>query len=81
MVLVASLEFAEFLCSVVSDTGTGTIIPPQAPLQIIFLHYHGTAEAQHGGIIHRFLVSDTAITKNYLDSRAATRFAPALEID
>jgi hypothetical protein len=35
-VLVAALEFAEFLCTVVSDTGTGTIIPPQAPLQIIY---------------------------------------------
>jgi hypothetical protein len=32
-VFVAVLEDAEFLCTVVSDTGTGTIIPPQAPLE------------------------------------------------
>jgi hypothetical protein len=31
-VLVAALEDAEFLCTVVSDTGTGMIIPPQVPL-------------------------------------------------
>jgi hypothetical protein len=32
---VAALEEAEILCTVFSDTGTGTIIPPQAPLQQI----------------------------------------------
>jgi hypothetical protein len=32
-VFVAALEDAELL-TVVSDTGTGTIIPPKAPLQI-----------------------------------------------
>ncbi len=31
---VAALEDAELLCTVVLDTGTGTIILPQAPLQI-----------------------------------------------
>ncbi len=35
-IFVAVLEDAEFLCTVVLDTGTGTIIPPQAPLQIIY---------------------------------------------
>jgi hypothetical protein len=30
--LVAALEEAELLCTVVLDTDTGTIIPPQAPL-------------------------------------------------
>jgi hypothetical protein len=35
-VFVAALEDVEFLCTVVSDTGSGTIIPPQAPLQIIY---------------------------------------------
>ncbi len=34
MEFVAALEDAELLCTVVSDTGTGTIISPQAPLQI-----------------------------------------------
>ena len=29
---VAALEEAELLCSIVLDTGTGTIIPPQAPV-------------------------------------------------
>jgi hypothetical protein len=33
-VFVAALEDVELLCTVVSDTGTGTIIPPKAPLQI-----------------------------------------------
>jgi hypothetical protein len=33
-VFVAALEDAELLCTVVSDTGTGTIILPKAPLQI-----------------------------------------------
>jgi hypothetical protein len=28
MVFVAALEDAELICTVVSDTGTGTIIPP-----------------------------------------------------
>jgi hypothetical protein len=32
---VAVLEEAEILCTVFSDTGTGTIIPPKAPLQRI----------------------------------------------
>jgi hypothetical protein len=32
---VAALEEAEILCTVFSDTCTGTIIPPQAPLQRI----------------------------------------------
>ncbi len=49
-VLVALLEYAEFLCTVVTDTGTGTIIPPQAPLQIIYWQSRGTAEAQHGAM-------------------------------
>ncbi len=31
---VADLEDAELLCTIVSDTGTGTIILPQAPLQL-----------------------------------------------
>jgi hypothetical protein len=31
---VAALEDAELLCTVVLDTSTGTIILPQAPLQI-----------------------------------------------
>jgi hypothetical protein len=31
---VAALEEVELLCTVVSDTGTGVIIPPQALLQI-----------------------------------------------
>jgi hypothetical protein len=35
-VFIAALEDAEFLCTVISDTGTGTIIPPQTPLQIIY---------------------------------------------
>jgi hypothetical protein len=34
MVFVAALEDAELLCTVVSDTNIGTIIPPKAPLQI-----------------------------------------------
>jgi hypothetical protein len=34
MVFVAALEEAELLCTVISDTGTGTIIPPKEPLQI-----------------------------------------------
>jgi hypothetical protein len=34
MVFVAALEDAELLCTVVSDTVTGTIIPPKEPLQI-----------------------------------------------
>jgi hypothetical protein len=29
---VAALEEGKLLCTVVLDTGTGTIIPPQAPL-------------------------------------------------
>jgi hypothetical protein len=29
---VAALEEAELLCTVVLDTGTGTIIPPQVPV-------------------------------------------------
>jgi hypothetical protein len=29
---VAVLEEVELLCTVVLDTGTGTIIPPQAPV-------------------------------------------------
>ncbi len=33
-VFVAALEDSELLCTVVSDTGTGTIIPPKGPLQI-----------------------------------------------
>jgi hypothetical protein len=33
-VFVAALEDAEFLCTIVSDTGTGMIIPPKATLQI-----------------------------------------------
>jgi hypothetical protein len=33
---VAALEEAQILCTVFSDTGTGTIIPPQSPLQQIF---------------------------------------------
>jgi hypothetical protein len=49
-VFVAALEDAEFLCTVVSDTGTCMIISPQAPLQIIYYHHHGTAEAQHGAM-------------------------------
>jgi hypothetical protein len=40
MVIVAALEDSEFLCTVVSDTVTGTIIPPQVPLQIIYKHHH-----------------------------------------
>jgi hypothetical protein len=36
MKLVEALE-VELLCTVVSDTGTGTITPPQAPLPQIFL--------------------------------------------
>jgi hypothetical protein len=36
--------------------------------------------SHHGGIFHRFLVSDTAITKNYF-KRRYHGFAPALEID
>ncbi len=32
MTSVAALEEAELLCTVTSDTGTGTIIPPQVPL-------------------------------------------------
>ncbi len=31
---VAALEDAELLCTIVSDTGTGTITLPQASLQI-----------------------------------------------
>ncbi len=31
---VAALEDAELLCTIVSDTVTGTIILPQAPLQL-----------------------------------------------
>ncbi len=63
-VFVAALEDAELLCTVVSDTGTGTIIPPKAPW------------SHHSGIFHRFLVSDTTITKSYLDSSAATMDLP-----
>jgi hypothetical protein len=33
-VFVAALEDAELSCTVVSDTGTGMIILPKAPLQI-----------------------------------------------
>jgi hypothetical protein len=33
--LVTALKEAELLCTVVLDTGTGTIIPPQAPLPSI----------------------------------------------
>jgi hypothetical protein len=33
--LVAALEEAELLCTVVLDTGKGTIIPPQAPIPCI----------------------------------------------
>jgi hypothetical protein len=33
--IVAALEELELLCSIVSGTGTGVIIPPQAPLQIL----------------------------------------------
>ncbi len=29
--LLAALEEEELICTVVLDTGTGTIIPPQAP--------------------------------------------------
>jgi hypothetical protein len=32
MTSVVALEGAELLCTIVSDTGTGTIILPQAPL-------------------------------------------------
>jgi hypothetical protein len=35
-VFVAALEVAKFLITIVSDTGTVTIILPQAPLQIIY---------------------------------------------
>ncbi len=31
---VADLEDVELLCTLISDTGTGTIILPQAPLQL-----------------------------------------------
>jgi hypothetical protein len=34
------------------------------------------AWSHHGSIIHRFLVSDSVITKNYLDSGAATTDLP-----
>jgi hypothetical protein len=34
MVFVAALEDAELLCTSISDTSTGTIIPPQALQQI-----------------------------------------------
>jgi hypothetical protein len=37
MTSVAALEEAKLLCTVVSNTGTGTIIPPQAPLPRSFL--------------------------------------------
>ncbi len=47
---VAALEDAELLCIVVSDAGTGMIIPPEAPLQIIYKHHHGTAKSQHGAM-------------------------------
>jgi hypothetical protein len=33
--LVAAFEGAELLCTIVSDTGTGTIIPPKVPLPCI----------------------------------------------
>jgi hypothetical protein len=33
-VFVAAFEDAELLCTVVSDTSIGTIIPPQTPLTI-----------------------------------------------
>jgi hypothetical protein len=33
---VAALEEAQILCTVFSDIGTGTIIPPQSLLQRIF---------------------------------------------
>jgi hypothetical protein len=36
MTLVAVLEGAELLCTIVSDNITGTIIPPQVPLPSIF---------------------------------------------
>jgi hypothetical protein len=35
MTSVAALEGEELLCTIVSDTGTGTIIPPQVPLPSI----------------------------------------------
>jgi hypothetical protein len=35
---VAVLEEAELLCTVALETGTGTIIPPQAPVRRICPH-------------------------------------------
>jgi hypothetical protein len=32
IISVVALEEAELLCTVVLDTGTGTIIPPQVPV-------------------------------------------------
>jgi hypothetical protein len=61
MVFVPALEDAELLCTVVSPKRRGLTIAPWS---------------HHSGIFHRFLVSDTAITKNYLDSSAATMDLP-----
>jgi hypothetical protein len=36
MTLVEGLEEAEFLCTVISGTGTDMIIPPQMPIPQIF---------------------------------------------
>jgi hypothetical protein len=36
MTLVVALEKAELLCTIASDTRTGTIIPPQVPLPSIY---------------------------------------------
>jgi hypothetical protein len=44
-VFVAALDDAEFVCTVISDISTGTIILPQAPMQIIYQHHHGKAES------------------------------------
>jgi hypothetical protein len=33
--VAAAFEGAELLCTIVSDTGTGTIIPPKVPLPCI----------------------------------------------
>jgi hypothetical protein len=34
--LVAALEGVELFCTIVSDTDTGMLIPPQVPLSSIF---------------------------------------------